>query len=260
MKQLKFILMAALAFALIGCSNSANNNDNNSSTGTNFVQGWYKYVTSVQGTTQNYYLCYDANKTLTRAGSESVEFTGVVFDNYKDNDGFSYDTLSNASNESSFRKISDSELPSWATQSNNSNNEETHLSELCSFLQNFSSGINNQNDTVTITNINSTIRRDSDNEPYVSCNISATCNNQNAKYLFNTTNTSISLINVRMFIDTVYSNGNVTFILDETNTKTKSELQNSYPYIYLEYNTTTDLVLGKQQTANTGTGYNYTKN
>ena len=266
MKKLRFILMAALAFALIGCSNPSNTSDNKSDdkndtpAKTTFVQGWYKYTVSVQGTTQNYYLCYDANKTLTRAGSDSVEFTGVVFDNYKNNDGFSFDTLSKASNESSFKKISDSELPSWATQSNTSNNEETYLTELGSFLQSFSSGTNNQGDTVTLSNISSTILKDNSNEPYITCNIFATCNHQNAQNLFYTTNTSVSISNVRLFFD-YKSETHINFIVDFTNTKNKSEVKNIYPLVYLEYDdtNTSDLILGKYQIENYGTGYHYTK-
>ncbi len=266
MKKLRYILMAALAFALIGCSNPSNTSDNKSDdkndtpAKTTFVQGWYKYTVSVQGTTQNYYLCYDANKTLTRAGSDSVEFTGVVFDNYKNNDGFSFDTLSKASNESSFKKISDSELPSWATQNNTSNNEETYLTELGNFLQSFSSGTNNQGDTVTFTNISTNVLKDTNNEPYLTCSISATCNYQNAQNLFYTTNSSIIYTNARVFFD-YKSDTNLRFILDISNTKNKSEVTNVYPIIYLKYDNTnnTDLTFGKYQTENSGIGYHYTK-
>lgn len=266
MKKISLVFVTILALVLFGCSNSANsgsdsNSNNTNPSGVTFSEGWYKYTVSVQGTTQNYYLKYDSNKNLVRAGNDTVEFTGTVFNNYKNNDGFSFDTLSQASNEASFRKITESELPSWATNTNNTNNEETYLSAACSFLQNFASGTNNQSDTITFSNVNSTIRRDINNEPYITCNISATCNNQNAKYLFNTTNTYVNFANVRIYYKYAAQYSSNEYYLDFSNSKNKEEVIDTVTYNYMEYmeGIDADIIIGKMTSANSGTGYHYTK-
>ena len=111
MKKIKLILFLMLAAALFGCKNSAGNNDDNTANQNNFEAGWYKYTISASGTTKQYFLCYDANKVLTRVGSEESEYTGTVFETYKNNEGFSYDTLSKSQDSyATFKKISDSEL------------------------------------------------------------------------------------------------------------------------------------------------------
>lgn len=124
MKKIKLILFLMLAAALFGCKNSAGNNDDNTANQNNFEAGWYKYTISASGTTKQYFLCYDANKVLTRVGSEESEYTGTVFETYKNNEGFSYDTLSKSQDSyATFKKISDSELPEWAKKED----EETWL-------------------------------------------------------------------------------------------------------------------------------------
>lgn len=265
MKKISLILITMFILVLFGCSNAANSgSDGNSNTvpsGTTFTAGWYKYTVSVQGTTQNYYLKYDTNKNLERAGSDTAEFTGTVFDNYKNNDGFSFDNLSKATNEASFRKITDSELPSWATSSGNTNNEETYLSSLCNFLQNYSSGTNNFGDTITLSNINTNIQKDSNNAPYITCNISATCNNQNSKALYYTNNNSVSYISVRLYYRYSITGSSTAYYMDLTNSKNKNDVSNNYPFYYLEYEASNNSRLGiyKQDNASHATGLIYTK-
>lgn len=115
MKKIKLILFLMLAAALFGCKNPAGNDDDNTANQNNFEAGWYKYTISASGTTKQYFLCYDENKVLTRVGSEESEYTGTVFETYKNHEGFSYDTLSKSQDSyATFKKISDSELPEWA--------------------------------------------------------------------------------------------------------------------------------------------------
>ena len=194
MKKIKLILFLMLAAALFGCKNSAGNNDDNTANQNNFEAGWYKYTISASGTTKQYYLCYDANKVLTRVGSEESEYTGTVFETYKNNEGFSYDTLSKSQDSyATFKKISDSELPEWAKKSSQESQDNftpnpEKLLELSNFLSAFYKGTctyetitEPERDKIEFLNISNVISKDEFDNSYITCTVKCTNNSDYVK-------------------------------------------------------------------------------
>ena len=177
------VLFGTLLFFVIGCSTSTtpNNSNNNNSTSSSTIQfspGWYKYSSGVNGNTFCYYIKFDLAKTIERMGNDTTEFTGAGLSIYKENSNFTFDNIVKASDNSNttFKKISDSELPSWAKTSTTSGgttggstggtgsgtgsgsgsgssstptktDEEIKLEELAAFLKNFIRGKNEQKKT-----------------------------------------------------------------------------------------------------------------
>lgn len=182
-KRFYLIFTMAILFltTFMGCQNPANSgtgdgSGNTQKPDTKFEKGWYKYTTTVNSISQNYYFYYDENKSLSRAGNETNEFTGTVFKTYKTNTGFSWETLSKAENSDNitFKKIEEDKLPDWTGKSSAENIEtqkRTKLSELANSLEEFLKGTSRKNDTIEISNIDSTIETDNTNNIYITASI-----------------------------------------------------------------------------------------
>lgn len=111
MKKIFFVLIA-ISTLFISCSNateatSSNNSSSNSSAGavSSFTGGWYKLTQGNQVT----YLYYAANKTVTRAGNSTSEYTsGNQLNTFK-SATFNFD---NASANYNLTRVT-SNFPSW---------------------------------------------------------------------------------------------------------------------------------------------------
>lgn len=107
-----FFLLIAISTLFISCSNateatSSNNSSSNSSAGavSSFTGGWYKLTQGNQVT----YLYYAANKTVTRAGNSTSEYTsGNQLNTFK-SATFNFD---NASANYNLTRVT-SNFPSW---------------------------------------------------------------------------------------------------------------------------------------------------
>ncbi len=105
-------MASVLAALLIGCVNPSNNDDGSNKDSVTFSEGWWKFSTE----NSNFYLNYDAQKNITRAGDDSQEYADVILNNIKNSDNYKWDKCLYYSNQDariSFKKISDSELPDW---------------------------------------------------------------------------------------------------------------------------------------------------
>lgn len=126
--RIGFVFMMMTAFFFAGCSSddssdgSGNNNGGNTNASTD-VSGWYKYTTTANNVSSTYYLEYDSDGNVLRAGSDAQEFTGTVLETYKST--MSYSSLKdNSSNAVTFTKISESDLPSWYSSGSDGGVEE----------------------------------------------------------------------------------------------------------------------------------------
>ena len=112
MKKFYVFLMAAITLLAISCSNpAATNSDSNSSSSSStgssssFTGGWYKLTQGNQVT----YLYYAANKTVTRAGNSTSEYTsGNQLNTFK-SATFNFD---NASANYNLTRVTNN-FPSW---------------------------------------------------------------------------------------------------------------------------------------------------
>lgn len=84
-----------------------------SSSGIDFSEGWWRFTTEVSGYVQSTYILYGPNKEILRVGVERTEYDYNFIEGIKDN--FDFDFVSrNTTSFSTFSKISEYELPDWA--------------------------------------------------------------------------------------------------------------------------------------------------
>ena len=100
----------------LGCdTGSSGDADDDSNNTIQFTEGWWRYQTDIAGT-QVTYILYDSNKTVIRAGTESVEYSSEYLVGHVQ--ALSFDLLVNTvSTSSTFSLVPDDSLPDWVTTS-----------------------------------------------------------------------------------------------------------------------------------------------
>ena len=209
-KIINLLVLILLQFILFSCQNSVNSDtDNTTESEIAFSEGWYKHTTTADGTSASYYLYYDSTKTLLRAGSETREFTGTIFEKYKNSDGFAWEALNRSkSNNITFEKINKSDLPDWGKETSteeDSDEDKTYFTKLSKLLTDFTIGraLDYENDTISFSNIDSTIQLDEKGKKYITCTFSYSNKSKTVKSIFSnifSDDTSGTITNARLYL------------------------------------------------------------
>lgn len=117
------LVVVLAAIGLVSCANAGGGSGSDGGSGTDKIQGWWKYFAESNGVSLTTYIEYDKDGNVLRAGTDR-EYTGQFLETYQIN--MTYEKLKNLNN---FSKITDeSELPSWAKENDGDINTNEPLS------------------------------------------------------------------------------------------------------------------------------------